>query len=64
MSAFNFAGTDQQKKVKELSGGIASDHPRRRAIANAKKLAADASAPTEEQILAHAAEAVGMDTEA
>ena len=50
--------------VKELSGGIASDHPRRRAVANAKKQAAGAEAPTEEQILAHAAEAVGMDTEA
>jgi hypothetical protein len=50
--------------VKELSGGIASDHPRRRALANAAKIKAAAAAPTEEQILAHAAEAVGMDTEA
>jgi len=67
-TVFNLGYTEQVALkypwVKELSGGIASDHPRRRAMANAKKLAEDAKAPTEEQILAHAAEAVGMDTEA
>jgi len=67
-TVFNLGYTEEVAKkypwVKELSGGIASDHPRRRAIANAQKQAAEADAPTEAQILAHAAEAVGMDTEA
>lgn len=67
-TVFNLGYTEEVAKkypwVKELSGGIASDHPRRRALANAAKIKAEAAAPTEQQILAHAAEAVGMDTEA
>ena len=66
-TVFNLGYTEEVAKVwpwvKDLSGGIASDHPRRRALANAAKQAANA-APSAEQIAAHAEEAIGMDAEA
>ena len=47
--------------VKELSGGIASGHPRRRALA---EQAAAQAKPDADAVLAHATEAIGLNPEA
>jgi sterol desaturase/sphingolipid hydroxylase (fatty acid hydroxylase superfamily) len=69
-TVFNLGYTEEVSRkypwVKELSGGIASDHPRRRALANARKAvearqaAASDEALSAEAIEAHAAEAIGL----